>query len=497
MKFVLKLSALALVSAGACAAQTTLSACSGMALGTNGALNGFVPAGTDAWHTDITTAPVDPKSATILTGNPNDLTGAFLHPDFGSIYGIPYNVVDSSQTSSVPVAINLYTADSDITIAPVPTNAAIEGNPVACPTDTNDRHMIVVDRNKCVAYEYWQAGNCNGAFSASNTALFDLNTTEQRPYGLTSADAGGLSIFEGLVRYDEIIAGQINHAIRFTASHTKNNANGGYFVAPASHAAGNNWSTDNIIGMRLRLKPGFDISSFSPTNQIILKAMKQYGMILADNGSSMYFQGTTDSRWDDNDLSALKSIPSSAFDVVQMPTAYDASTAPTGAAPVINSFTASNTSVTAGTPVTLSANVANASYNYVDNAGFLRNGTVTVAPTKTTTYTLSSRNAYGTTTQAVTVNIVAAATAAAPTTTVKTTLTISATKTAPGTYTISAASNSPAPVTVTLLRGAGTLSGSTLTVTRTGVLLISASQPATAGYTSSSSLSSLTVSSLK
>ena len=549
MKFLVKFSAFALISAGACAAQTSLSACSGMALGTNGAMNGFVPSGTDAWHTDITNAPVDPGSANILT-NPNDLAGAFLHPDFGSIYGIPYNVVDSSQTASVSVGINLYAADSDITLAPVPANAVIEGSPAACPNDTNDRHMIVIDRNKCVAYEYFEAGNCNGSYSAGNTALWDLTTTEQRPYGLTSADAAGLSVFEGLIRYDEIVAGQINHAIRFTASHTKNNANGGYFVAPATHAAGNNWGTDNIIGMRLRLKPGFDISSFSPTNQIILKAMKQYGMILADNGSSMYFQGTTDSRWDDNDLSALKAIPSSAFDVLQMATPYDASTAPTGAAPTINSFTASSTTVTAGTPVTLSADVTNASYNYVDNAGFVRSNTVVVSPTQTTTYTLSSRNSFGTSTKAVTVTVVASLpasttptsttptsttptsttptsttptsgtstsgtstsgtstsgtstsgtstpTSTTPTTTVKTNLRLKASKVSPGVYTITATSNSPAPVTLTLMRGAGSLSGNTLTVFRTGYVMVSAEQPAISGYTYADAIVSVNANSLQ
>ena len=501
--FALRLSAFALILTGAAAAQTTQSACSGMALGTNGALNGFVPTGTDAWHTDVTNAAVDPSSSTILVSNGNDLAGAFLHPDFGQGAGIPYNVVDSSQTAGVPVGINLYAADSDITLAPVPSNAVIEGNPNACPTDTNDRHMIVVDRNKCVVYEYWQAGQCNGNFSASNTALFDMVNGEQRPYGITSADAAGLSIFAGLVRYDEIIAGSINHAIRFTASHTKNNANNGIFVAPATHASGNNWSTDNIIGMRIRLRADFDISGYSATNQIILKAMKKYGMILADNGSSMFFQGTTDSRWNDDDLSKLKSIPSSAFDVVQMGTKYDANTAPTGTAPVISSLTASATTVAPGTAVTLTPNVTGSTYNYIDNAGFVRGTSVTVTPKATTTYTLTSRNAYGTSTKSVTVTVSSGFTAApsvtSPTTTTtkKTLLSLGLVKLSATHYQVVAYSNSIAPVAIMLTSGTGTLSGSTLTMSSTGTVTLQAKQLAVTGYTTASVIAQFVISSLQ
>jgi hypothetical protein len=378
--------------------------CSGMALGNNGALNGFVPSPTDAWHQDITTAAVDPNSAKIITTS-GDLLGAHLHPDFGTQYGIPYTVVDSRTESSVPVSINLYASDSDITIAPIPSNASVEGDPVACSAVSGDQHLLVLDRGGCVAYEYWQASTCKGAWSASNTALWDMTEAEKRPYTYTSADAAGLSVFEGLIRYDEIVAGSINHAIRFTALHTKTGAEGGYFVAPATHSAGNLWQTDNIIGMRVRLKASVNISSFSKTNQIILNAMKKYGMILADNGSTMYFQGTTDNRWDDEDLSALRNIPSTDFDMVQMGTLYATDQAPTGAAPVIKSFTASASSVKAGTSVTLSAVSTGASYNYIDKAGFLRGTSLVVKPTATTTYTLTSRNAFGTVSKTVTVTV--------------------------------------------------------------------------------------------
>lgn len=485
MKLLLGAALLCVLPAGA---QTPASACAGAALGPNGALNGFVPSPSDAWHTDIASAPVDPLSATILTTNPNDLMGAFLHPDFGTSSGIPYNVVDSTQTPSVPATLTLYPGDSDRTLAPLPANAPVEGNPGSCPTDNNDRHMIVFDRNKCVVYEYDQAGFCNGGWSADNMALWDLTTAEHRPYGMTSADAAGLSIFEGLIRYDEIVAGQINHAIRFTASHTKQNANNGLFVAPASHASGNVWGTDNIIGMRLRLKANFDISGFSATNQIILKAMKQYGMILADNGSSMFFQGTTDPRWDDADLAALHAVQASDFEVLPMGPAYDASTAPTGAVPTINSFTASAASVTAGTPVTLSVDVSGASYSYVDQAGFVRDGTVTVTPAATTTYTLFARNAFGSSTATLTVTVSAPPSGAPAPTALRLQFVPAG---APGVYTVRALTNSPAPVSLQVRRGPGKLAGTTLTVSGAGDVTLEATQPAVPGCTAALALGTL------
>jgi hypothetical protein len=159
------------------------------------------------------------------------------------------------------------------------------------------------------------------------------------------------------------------------------------------------------MGMRLRLKASFDISGFSAANQVILTAMKNYGLIVADNGSNMYFQGSPDARWDDNDLDALKAIDASEFDVVQMGTAYDSSTAPTGAVPTISSFTASQTTVTAGTAVTLSWTVSNDSYDYIDVVGPVRGGSQTVSPAATTIYTLNATNQYGRSTMSVTVNV--------------------------------------------------------------------------------------------
>ena len=380
------------------------SVCSGMGLGNNGPLNGFVPSTADAWHQDISGAAVDASSTKILTTS-GDLAGSYLHPDFGPQAGIPYVVVDSRTQASVPVAINLYAGDSDITLAPVPANAPVEDSPAACAAPIGDQHLLVLDRAECVAYEYWLSSSCKGAWSAANTALWDMTEAEKRPYTLTSADASGLSVFEGLIRYDEIIAGSINHAIRFTAAHTKTGAKGGYFVAPATHAAGNSTTTDNIIGMRIRLKANVDISKFSGNNRIILTAMKKYGMILADNGSNLFFQGTLDNRWDNNDLNALKAIPASDFEVVQMGAVSTMDQPPTGAAPAITSFKASATTVAAGTAVTLTAATTGASYSYIDKAGFLRGTSMTVTPAATTTYTLTSRNAYGTVSKSVTVTV--------------------------------------------------------------------------------------------
>ena len=379
--------------------------CGNMSTGNGASLNGYVPfPSSNAWNTNIASAAVDPNSAAIIAA----LTGSNLHPDFSNVvdgnYGIPYVVVDSSTTPGVPVTMTTYQSESDITLYPIPITAPIEGFPANC-TTTGDNHLIVIDKNKCWIYETWQTQLCNGAWSAANGAIWDLTNTEHRPYGWTSADAAGLPIFPGLVRYDEVAAGAINHAFRMTVAQTKSDANGGYFVAPATHAAGNTSSTGNIMGMRLRLKASFDISGFSAANQVILTAMKNYGMIVADNGSNMFFQGAPDARWDDNDLDALKAIDASNFDVVLMGTVYDANSAPTGALPTISSFTASQTTVAAGTPVTLNWSVSNDSYDYIDVVGPVRGGMQTVTPAATTTYTLNSTNQYGRTTMAVTVNV--------------------------------------------------------------------------------------------
>lgn len=396
-------------------APPTQAACSVISTGDNASLNGFVPfPASSAWNTDISSAPLDPSSTAITTSA--EFAGMHLHHDFSSVaggnYGIPYTVVDSSSTPLVSINVIDYATESDVALAPYPATAPIEGAPTDCSgwpdTYNGDAHVLVLDRNTCVLYETFNTHRCSGAWSASSETIWDMKTAEQRPWGWTSADAAGLAIFPGLVRYDEVATGVIHHAIRFTMPHTLSDANGGYFVSPASHAAGNNSSTYNVMGMRIRLKASFDISSFSPANQVILTAMKKYGMILADNGSAFYFQGAPDPHWDDNDLIHLDAISSDNFEVVQMTPAYpgyDAAMAPTGAAPTIDSFTASQTSVTAGTPVTLSWTTSNDSYDFIDQLGGVHGNSVVVTPTVTTTYTLNATNQYGRTKQPVTITV--------------------------------------------------------------------------------------------
>lgn len=389
-------------------AATQAASCGSMSTGNLASLNGFVPfPSSNLWNTNIASAAVDANSSTIISG----LGSSALHPDFSNVadgsYGIPYVVVDSSVTPGVNVAMETYPDQSDITLYPIPSSAPIEGQPANCSV-SGDQHVLILDKNKCWLYETYGTQLCNGSWSASNGAIWDLTNTEHRPYGWTSSDAAGLPVFPGLVRYDEVTAGAINHAIRMTVNNTRSDNNGGYFVNPASHAAGSSSSTSNVIGMRLRLKSSFNISGFSAANQVILKAMQQYGLIVADNGSNMYFQGTPDSRWNDDDLDNLKTIEASNFEVVQMSPSfpgYDAATAPTGAVPTISSFNASQTTVAPGTTVTLNWTVSGDSYDYIDVVGPVRNGSQTVAPTKTTTYTLNSTNAYGRSTKEVTVTV--------------------------------------------------------------------------------------------
>ena len=396
-------------------AATVPSACSKMSTGDNASLNGFVPfPSTNAWNTDISNAPLDPNNAAITSAA--GFAGLHLHHDWSSVaggnYGIPYVVIDSSSTPLVPINVIDYASESDVALAPYPITAPIEGSPADCDgwpdTYIGDSHVLVLDRNACFLYETFNTHRCSGQWASSSETIWDLENYDQRPWGWTSADAAGLPIFPGLVRYDEVAAGAINHAIRFTMEHTKNDANGGYFVEPASHAAGTDYGVSNVMGMRIRLKASFDISGYSAANQVILTAMKKFGMILADNGGYFYFQGVPDPRWNDDDLVNLDSIQSSNFEVVQMtPTypGYDDATAPTGNPPTINSFTSTASSVAAGTPVTLNWDTTNDSYDFIDVLGGVRGGTITISPTATTTYTLNATNQYGRSTAQVTITV--------------------------------------------------------------------------------------------
>jgi hypothetical protein len=227
-----------------------------------------------------------------------------------------------------------------------------------------------------------------------------MQTYNNRPLTWTSADAAGLPIFAGLVRFDEVAAGAINHAIRFTVPVTKS-----AFVSPATHWAGNSSSSPIPMGMRLRLKAGFNVSGFSASNQVILNAMKKYGLLMADNGSAMFITGAPDSRWDNTDLHKLGTVTADNFEVVQMPATITSANVPQGSAPTISSFTASATSVTAGTAVTLSWQAAGASYYLLDPVGPVRGNSVVVNPSATTIYTLSATNSFGRTQKTITIQV--------------------------------------------------------------------------------------------
>jgi hypothetical protein len=376
--------------------------CAGMSLGQGGSLNGFVPFPSDSlWNKDISSASVDPNSAAII----NFIgSGIGLHPDFGSgLYnggsiGIPYLVVGAQQPM-VPINFTAYGSESDPGPMPIPVTALIEGYPAP---GSGDRHVLVLDSSNCWLYELYSSYPNAASWNAASAAVWDLTADEQRPYTWTSADAAGLPIFPGLARYDEVAAGQINHALRFTLQSSR-----AAFVLPATHWAANSSNALAApMGMRLRLKASFDISSFSAANQVILAALKKYGMIMADNGSSMYISGAPDDRWNNSDLHNLGSVTAADLEVIQMNPIYTSANVPSGASPAISSFTASSQSVSAGTQVTLSWSVTGASYLIVSpDVGAVRGTSVTVTPSQSTTYTLYATNAFGRTTATINITV--------------------------------------------------------------------------------------------
>lgn len=376
------------------------SSCSGFAVGQDASLNGFRPfPDANPWNQDISSAPVDANSNTIV-GFIGNTVG--LHADFGSgtlsgaSIGIPYIVVDSSTQAEVNVNIGTFSDESDVVPMPIPATAPIEGAP-----NPGDNHVLVLDKNTCWLYELYQGKITAGQWSATGSAVWDLQAYNNRPYTWTSADAAGLSIFAGLVRFDEVASGSINHAIRFTVPGTKS-----AFVSPATHWAGTDSSSPIPMGTRLRLKSTFNVSTFSASNQVILNAMKKYGLILADNGSAIFISGAPDSRWDNNDLHQLGNVTAANFEVVQLPAQIASGNVPQGSAPAIGSFTASATSVTAGTAVTLNWQASGASYYLVNpEAGPVRGNSVVVNPSATTTYTLSATNSFGRSTASVTITV--------------------------------------------------------------------------------------------
>ena len=381
------------------------SACSTISTGQGASLNGFLPFPADnLWNTNISGATVDPNSAAIISFIGGT---AAVHPDFGSgeyagsIIGIPYIVVGSQQA---PVTINLtdYADESDPGPMPVPANALVEGDPN--PGD-GDRHSLVIDNNSCWLYELYNAVPQNdGSWTAASTAVWDLQADGQRPLTWTSADAAGLSVFAGLARYDEVAAGEIKHALRFTLQNSR-----AAFVPPASHWAANSSNANAApMGMRMRLKSSFNISGYSAANQVILKALQQYGMIMADNGSNMYISGAPDDRWDNDDLHSLGQLTASDFEVVRMDAIYTQANLPSGSAPTISSFTATASTVAAGTSVTLNWTVSSSAVAYTivtPQIGAVRATSTVVQPSATTTYTLIATNEFGRTTATVKINV--------------------------------------------------------------------------------------------
>jgi hypothetical protein len=289
-----------------------LSPSGGGAAGTNAELSPrqLFPAD-NAWNQPVDTAQVDPNSDAIvgLIGS----TRSF-HPDFGANwnggpFGIPYVVVSGSQPR-VPVTFD-YADESDPGPYPIPSDAPIEGGP----SSTGDRHILIVDRDGWKLYELYAAyPQTNGSWHAGSGAIFDLSSNALRPAGWTSADAAGLPILPGLVRFDEVTAGVILHALRFTVSRTRR-----AYIPPARHWASSDMSPLRPpMGMRVRLKASFNISGYPARVQVILRALKKYGMIVADNGSDWFLSGVADARWDDAEISSLKLLKGSDFEVVRM-----------------------------------------------------------------------------------------------------------------------------------------------------------------------------------
>ena len=295
------------------------------------------------WNRDISSLPVHRNSANFISSI--GLT-SHVHADFGAgLYngapiGIPYIVVSGSQPY-VPVSFN-YAEESNPGPYPIPSNAPIEGGSQS----SGDRHVIVVDSGICRLYEMYAAyPQSNGSWKAGSGAVWNLNSDALRPNTWTSADAEGLPILPGLVRYDEIASGAINHALRFTVNSTQS-----AFLWPARHYASSS-TNPNLppMGLRLRLKANANISSFSHTNQIILTALKRYGMIVADNGSSWYISGAPDNRWNNDDLHVLGTIPGSDFEAVdESSLQVNANSGKsTGSTPVVSTPSAAHTHIAA------------------------------------------------------------------------------------------------------------------------------------------------------
>ncbi len=259
----------------------------------------------NALNRDISRAPVNPLSASYIASIGADL---HLHADFGTnpSYGIPYVVVGAHQPR-VPIRFSEYGAESEPGPYPVPPSAPVEGA-----GEAGDRHVLVLQTGACKLYELYSAQRSGAGWQAGSGAVFNLRSNALRPEGWTSADAAGLPIFPLLARYPQVQEGRIDHALRVTVSRTQ----AGY-IHPATHLASSSTeATLPPMGLRLRLKASFDLAHYRGQALVILRALKRYGLIVADNGSSWYITGAPNPGWSDVDLDQLKTVPGSAFEAI-------------------------------------------------------------------------------------------------------------------------------------------------------------------------------------
>jgi hypothetical protein len=262
----------------------------------------------NVWHADVSRLPVHPRSGAYLAAMG---PAAGIHPDFGSgtweggPIGIPYTVVGAGQPR-VPVRFG-YAAESDPGPYPIPPDAPVEGGPGA----DGDRHVLVVQAGSCRLYELFDAHREGGGWRAGSGAVWDLRSNRLRPAGWTSADAAGLPILAGLVRYEEVARGRVDHAIRVTVDRSQ-----AAYLWPARHHAGQAGASLPPMGLRLRLKAGVDIGGFPTQARVILQAMRTHGLVVADNGSSGFIGGVPDERWDNDALRQLRRVTLADFEAV-------------------------------------------------------------------------------------------------------------------------------------------------------------------------------------
>jgi hypothetical protein len=257
----------------------------------------------NALNQEVANAPVDPRSGQYIASIG---AGAHLHPDFGANpgYGIPYAVVGAGQPK-VPVTFTEYGEESDPGPYPIPATAPVERG--------EDRHLLVAQEGACRLYELYHARRAGAGWQAGSGAVFDLASDRLRPDGWTSADAAGLPIFPLLVRYPEVAAGRIDHALRVTVPRTQRG-----YIHPATHFASSDGDPSlPPMGLRLRLRASYSLSGFHGQALVVLEALKRYGLIVADNGSPWYVTGAPDARWSEEDLGQIKQVPGSAFEAVQ------------------------------------------------------------------------------------------------------------------------------------------------------------------------------------